>query len=135
GGVVSNCSLGRARSANPRPTSHGERQRQRQACRASDAKACERAVHAQGLSTGRAVGEWRMTGPVGHFLHWIRIEVSGCGRYCGCMGITKPEPVAILPLRNAVLFPMSVVPINVARPRSVRLVEELAGRERALVGV
>lgn len=51
------------------------------------------------------------------------------------MGISKPEPVAILPLRNAVLFPMSVVPINVARPRSVRLVEELAGRERALVGV
>ena len=51
------------------------------------------------------------------------------------MGITKPEPVASLPLRNAVLFPMSVVPINVARPRSVRLVEELAGRDRALVGV
>lgn len=51
------------------------------------------------------------------------------------MGISKPEPVAILPLRNAVLFPMSVVPINVARPRSVRLVEELASRERALVGV
>lgn len=51
------------------------------------------------------------------------------------MGTTKPEPIAILPLRNAVLFPMSVVPINVARPRSVRLVEELAGQERALVGV
>ena len=30
---------------------------------------------------------------------------------------------------------MSVVPINVGRPRSVRLVEELAGRESALVGV
>ena len=35
----------------------------------------------------------------------------------------------------AVLFPMSVVPINVGRPRSVRLVEDLLGRERALVGV
>jgi ATP-dependent Lon protease len=34
-----------------------------------------------------------------------------------------------------VLFPMSVVPINVGRPRSVRLVEDLLGRERALVGV
>jgi ATP-dependent Lon protease len=45
------------------------------------------------------------------------------------------ERVAILPLRNSVLFPMSVVPINVGRPRSVRLVEELAGQERALVGV
>src|SRR4029453_5807271 len=38
-------------------------------------------------------------------------------------------------LRNSVLFPMSVVPINVGRPRSVRLVEDLLGKERALVGV
>ncbi|MCC6552165.1 MAG: LON peptidase substrate-binding domain-containing protein, partial [Polyangiaceae bacterium] len=45
------------------------------------------------------------------------------------------EAVPILPLRNSVLFPMSVVPINVGRPRSVRLVEDLLGRERALVGV
>jgi ATP-dependent Lon protease len=43
--------------------------------------------------------------------------------------------VAILPLRNSVLFPMSVVPINVGRPRSVRLVEDLLDQERALVGV
>jgi ATP-dependent Lon protease len=43
--------------------------------------------------------------------------------------------MAILPLRNSVLFPMSVVPINVGRPRSVRLVEDLLGQERALVGV
>ncbi len=41
----------------------------------------------------------------------------------------------MLPLRNSVLFPMSVVPINVGRPRSVRLVEELSGRDSALVGV
>jgi ATP-dependent Lon protease len=41
----------------------------------------------------------------------------------------------ILPLRNSVLFPASVVPINVGRPRSVRLVEELLGQDRALVGV
>ena len=45
------------------------------------------------------------------------------------------DNVPILPLRNSVLFPMSVVPINVGRPRSVRLVEDLLGRERALVGV
>lgn len=45
------------------------------------------------------------------------------------------DTVPILPLRNSVLFPMSVVPINVGRPRSVRLVEELLGRERALLGV
>jgi ATP-dependent Lon protease len=45
------------------------------------------------------------------------------------------EGVPIIPLRNSVLFPMSVVPINVGRPRSVRLVEDLLGRERAVVGV
>jgi ATP-dependent Lon protease len=45
------------------------------------------------------------------------------------------EQITILPLRNAVLFPMSVVPINVGRPRSVRVVEDLAVQERALVGV
>src|SRR3954470_21895591 len=47
----------------------------------------------------------------------------------------ETDSVPILPLRNSVLFPMSVVPINVGRPRSVRLVEDLLGRERALVGV
>src|ERR1043166_7010826 len=47
----------------------------------------------------------------------------------------ESDTVPILPLRNSVLFPMSVVPINVGRPRSVRLVEDLLGRERALVGV
>jgi ATP-dependent Lon protease len=48
---------------------------------------------------------------------------------------SRPERIAILPLRNSVLFPMSVVPINVGRPRSVRLVEDLAGNDSALVGV
>ena len=47
----------------------------------------------------------------------------------------ETDSVPILPLRNSVLFPMSVVPINVGRPRSVRLVEDLLGKERALVGV
>ncbi len=47
----------------------------------------------------------------------------------------ETDNVPILPLRNSVLFPMSVVPINVGRPRSVRLVEDLLGRDRALVGV
>ena len=46
-----------------------------------------------------------------------------------------PEQILVLPLRNSVLFPMSVVPINVGRPRSVRLVEELTGEDSALVGV
>src|SRR5687767_15895888 len=68
-------------------------------------------------------------------------SVAGRARpyYCGNMRATerasRPERIAILPLRNSVLFPMSVVPINVGRPRSVRLVEDLVGNERALVGV
>ncbi|MBV9946896.1 MAG: LON peptidase substrate-binding domain-containing protein, partial [Myxococcales bacterium] len=45
------------------------------------------------------------------------------------------ELYPILPLRNSVVFPASVVPINVGRPRSVRLVEDLAGQERAVVGI
>ena len=45
------------------------------------------------------------------------------------------DSLPILPLRNSVLFPASVVPINVGRPRSVRLVRELLGKERAFVGV
>jgi ATP-dependent Lon protease len=45
------------------------------------------------------------------------------------------ETVPILPLRNSVVFPASVVPINVGRARSVRLVEDLVGHERAVVGI
>jgi ATP-dependent Lon protease len=45
------------------------------------------------------------------------------------------DSLPVLPLRNSVLFPASVVPINVGRPRSVRLVQDLLGQERALVGV
>ena len=45
------------------------------------------------------------------------------------------ETLPILPLRNSVVFPASVVPINVGRPRSVRLVEDLLGQERAVVGI
>ena len=49
--------------------------------------------------------------------------------------VTTPEQVAVLPLRNSVLFPMSVVPVSVGRPRSVRLVEDLAHRPDTLIGV
>jgi ATP-dependent Lon protease len=45
------------------------------------------------------------------------------------------ELFPILPLRNSVVFPASVVPINVGRARSVRLVEDLVGQERAVVGI
>ena len=49
-----------------------------------------------------------------------------------------PHPeLPILPLRNSVLFPASVVPVNVGRRRSVRLVEEVVsdGADRPLIGV
>src|SRR6185295_2377836 len=49
--------------------------------------------------------------------------------------VSVPESIAILPLRNSVLLPMSVVPINVGRPRSVRLVEEFSDDEQTVVGV
>ena len=49
--------------------------------------------------------------------------------------IQEPELLPILPLRNSVVFPASVVPINVGRSRSVRLVEDLIGQERAVVGI
>ena len=48
-----------------------------------------------------------------------------------------PPVLPLLPLRNSVLFPASVVPVNVGRPRSVRLVEEVVGdgADRPLIGV
>jgi ATP-dependent Lon protease len=41
----------------------------------------------------------------------------------------------LLPLRNSVLFPASVVPVNVGRPGSVRLVEAAYGEERPAIAV
>ncbi len=45
------------------------------------------------------------------------------------------DVLPVLPLRNAVLYPAQVVPINVGRPRSVRLIEELFGRDRPYVAI
>src|SRR5947207_15503931 len=47
----------------------------------------------------------------------------------------RPTLMGTTDMGNSVLFPMSVVPINVGRPRSARLIEALLGRERALVGI
>jgi ATP-dependent Lon protease len=49
--------------------------------------------------------------------------------------VVLPERLPILPLRNSVLMPMSVAPINVGRPRSVRLVEGASVQPHAVVGV
>lgn len=45
-----------------------------------------------------------------------------------------PEELAILPLRNAVLFPGVVIPITVGRDKSIRLVKEAYRNER-IIGV
>jgi ATP-dependent Lon protease len=55
-----------------------------------------------------------------------------------CPGAPPPPDgftIPILPLRNSVLFPMSVVPINVGRPRSVKLIEDALGMDRASIGI
>jgi ATP-dependent Lon protease len=40
-----------------------------------------------------------------------------------------------LPLRNSVLFPGSIIPIDVGRPKSVKLVEEAIANERPIIGI
>ena len=44
--------------------------------------------------------------------------------------VEVPETLSVLPLRNSVLFPGSIIPIDVGRKKSVRLVEEAISRER-----
>jgi ATP-dependent Lon protease len=46
-----------------------------------------------------------------------------------------PEKLPILPLRNSVLFPGSIIPIDVGRRKSVRLVEEAIAKERPIIGI
>jgi len=41
----------------------------------------------------------------------------------------------ILPLRNSVMFPASVVPINVGRDKSIRIIDEISVAEDQLIGV
>jgi ATP-dependent Lon protease len=45
------------------------------------------------------------------------------------------DSLPLLALRNSVLFPAAVVPVNVGRPRSVRLIEEAFGLDRPTIGV
>ena len=46
-----------------------------------------------------------------------------------------PELLSLLPLRNSVLFPGSIIPIDVGRPKSVRLIEESIANERPIIGI
>ncbi len=41
----------------------------------------------------------------------------------------------MLPLRNSVLFPGSIIPIDVGRPKSVKLIEEAIANERPIIGI
>ncbi len=45
------------------------------------------------------------------------------------------EELPVLPLRNSVMFPASVVPINVGREKSVRVIETISRRTDQLVAV
>ena len=49
--------------------------------------------------------------------------------------IEIPEFLPILPLRNSVLFPNSIIPIDVGRKKSVRLVEEAIAKEKPIIGI
>jgi ATP-dependent Lon protease len=65
----------------------------------------------------------------------IRIETSPAagGAASTARAGAGPDEFAILPLREAVLFPQAVIPLAVARPSSVRAVDEaLLGESRAI---
>jgi ATP-dependent Lon protease len=49
--------------------------------------------------------------------------------------VEVPDQISILPLRNSVLFPGSIIPIDVGRRKSVRLVEEAISKERPVIGI
>jgi ATP-dependent Lon protease len=67
-----------------------------------------------------------------HASSWTRAR-----RFWDGFAMSRDESliVPILPLRNSVVFPASVVPINVGRPRSVRLVDDIVGEEKAVLGI
>ncbi len=46
-----------------------------------------------------------------------------------------PEVISILPLRNSVLFPGAIIPIDVGRRKSIRLIEEAIEQEHPYVGI
>jgi ATP-dependent Lon protease len=45
-----------------------------------------------------------------------------------------PEELPILPLRGVVMFPYTAIPLTVGQPRSIRLIDDVAGKER-LIGL
>src|SRR5919106_256995 len=53
----------------------------------------------------------------------------------GDLPVEIPDVIPILPLRNSVLFPGSIIPIDVGRRKSVRLVEDAIAKERPVIGI
>ncbi len=53
----------------------------------------------------------------------------------GDQPVEIPDALPILPLRNSVLFPGSIIPIDVGRRKSVRLVEDAIAKERPVIGI
>ena len=45
------------------------------------------------------------------------------------------EELSILPLRNSVLFPHAIVPIDIGRDKSIKLVEEVSSKQEQILGV
>ena len=58
------------------------------------------------------------------------ISVGGNGQR-----IAIPETLPILPLRNLVVFPGTVMPLNIGRPKSKALLEEVMSGDPKLIGV
>ncbi|MCR6720271.1 MAG: LON peptidase substrate-binding domain-containing protein [Chitinophagaceae bacterium] len=50
-------------------------------------------------------------------------------------GVEVPEELALLPLRNTVLFPGVVLPITVGRDKSIKAVNESHARQDKLIAV
>src|SRR5574341_1544667 len=46
-----------------------------------------------------------------------------------------PSELPILPLRGTVVYPLTIIPLNVGQPRSIRLVDEAATSQTRIVGL
>ena len=53
----------------------------------------------------------------------------------GPQRVAIPETLPILPLRNIVVFPGTVMPLNIGRPKSKALLEEVMSGEPKMIGV
>ena len=53
----------------------------------------------------------------------------------GDLPVEIPDVLPVLPLRNSVLFPGSIIPIDVGRKKSVRLIEDAISKERPVIGI